>query len=343
MRESVRYCGGLLLVAGGWLAGCAKVDPATFQYELNAETKKLPAEVQQQIRETTDQRFGTPGTPKIDGTQVVDAGKLERGSTLYRQLCLHCHGLSGGGNGPTAAFLWPRPRDYRQGKFKFTSTASGARVVRDDLIRTLREGIPGTSMPSFVLYGAEDLEALANYVMLLSIRGQLEGLLALRYTTDGQLDQVGIDDDVSFVFSQWSQAASQIVKPETPKPPLTPESVARGQAVWVKADCVKCHGPLGKGDGPSAAIDPLTKKPIIDDWGNVSRPADLTRGMYHGGRRPIDLYRRVYAGIKGTIMPGFGATLKPDEIWDLVNFIQNMPYGEAAPAAAPQVAGVSGG
>ena len=36
-----------------------------------------------------------------------------------------CHGSSGAGDGPTAAFLYPRPRDYRRGLFKFTSTAQG--------------------------------------------------------------------------------------------------------------------------------------------------------------------------------------------------------------------------
>jgi hypothetical protein len=44
------------------------------------------------------------------------------GYSLYRLHCLHCHGVSGAGDGPTAPFLYPRPRDYRKGLFKFTST-----------------------------------------------------------------------------------------------------------------------------------------------------------------------------------------------------------------------------
>src|SRR5579884_170377 len=32
---------------------------------------------------------------------------------LFRQHCAHCHGVSGDGAGPTAAFLNPFPRDYR--------------------------------------------------------------------------------------------------------------------------------------------------------------------------------------------------------------------------------------
>lgn len=340
MSASVRYAAGALLLAVGLPAGCAKVDPATLRYALGAETQKLPPEAQAQIRDATEKPYGTPGTPRAEGTDLVDAAKLERGSTLYRELCLHCHGLSGDATGPTATYLWPRPRDYRQGLFKFTSTASGMKPVREDLVRTLREGVPGTSMPSFILYPKQDLEALANYVMVLSMRGQVEGLLVVDYNTNGELDADTIQDEVKLVLSQWERARNEIVKPATPRPAPTAESVARGRTVWVKADCVKCHGPLGRGDGPSAAIDPVTKKPIIDNWNNVSRPADLTRGIYRGGRRPIDLYRRVYAGIKGTIMPGFGSTLKSEEIWDLVDFILSLPYGEAAPAAGPHVAGV---
>ena len=47
----------------------------------------------------------------------------EGGYAIYRKNCLHCHGVSGAGDGPTAPFLYPLPRDYRKGIFKFTSTA----------------------------------------------------------------------------------------------------------------------------------------------------------------------------------------------------------------------------
>jgi hypothetical protein len=51
---------------------------------------------------------------------------LRDSTELYRQQCLHCHGVEGGGDGPTAGsvehpVLYPRPRDYRLGKFKFTA------------------------------------------------------------------------------------------------------------------------------------------------------------------------------------------------------------------------------
>ena len=67
-----------------------------------------------------------------------------RGATrLYRQHCLHCHGVTGAGDGPTAAVPLSPPRDYRPGLFKFTSTnPRNAKPTRDDLRRrTIRYGL----------------------------------------------------------------------------------------------------------------------------------------------------------------------------------------------------------
>src|SRR5205823_6312702 len=56
------------------------------------------------------------------------------------------------------------------------SVASSAvnKPTRSDLVRTLREGIEGTAMPTFKYLAAEDLDALVSYVMHLSIRGMVE-------------------------------------------------------------------------------------------------------------------------------------------------------------------------
>ena len=48
--------------------------------------------------------------------------------------------------------------------FKYKSTASTIRPTRDDLTRTLEEGIPGTYMPSFVLLGPEKLGLIVDYI-----------------------------------------------------------------------------------------------------------------------------------------------------------------------------------
>ena len=144
--------------------------------------------------------FGSPGKPRVGAADqpalatlaaelFLSPAELERGSHQYRRSCLHCHGVAGEGAGATSAWLNPLPRDFRQGEYKFISTAehklkSGfqplkARPRRADLLRTLHHGLEGTSMPSFALLAEEDIQALASYTLHLAIRGELEywGLL----------------------------------------------------------------------------------------------------------------------------------------------------------------------
>ena len=63
----------------------------------------------------------------------------------------------------------------------------------------------------------------------------------------------------------------------------------------------------------------------------------MTAGVFRGGRRPIDIYYRLF-GINGTPMPEFVTasqvqdTKKMEQVWDLVNFLRAVPY----PAMLPQ-------
>lgn len=79
--------------------------------------------------------------------------------------------------------------------------------------------------------------------------------------------------------------------------------------------CVKCHIDFGR-----------RAKFAFDEWGTMTKPANLMSGVYRGGRRPIDLYWRVHSGINGSGMSPFGASIRGEQIWDLVNFVRAMPY-----------------
>jgi hypothetical protein len=63
-----------------------------------------------------------------------------------------------------------------------------------------------------------------------------------------------------------------------------------------------------------------------DFWGNPLRPANLNRGIYKGGRRPIDIYWRIAKGINGAQMPGHFPAINEQQIWDVVNFVLALPY-----------------
>src|SRR4051812_45377990 len=129
--------------------------------------------------------FGTPAGPRVQMPENEDTAitryqietlkltpaVLAQGRIEYRRYCMQCHGIARDGRGPTGPWVHPHPRDYRQGLFKFISTAEG-KPRRDDLFRILKTGVEGTSMPSFALLGDEALEALVSYVIHLSLRGE---------------------------------------------------------------------------------------------------------------------------------------------------------------------------
>jgi mono/diheme cytochrome c family protein len=310
----------------------------------------------------------------------------EGGYALYRKHCLHCHGVTGAGDGPTAPFLYPRPRDYRKGMFKFTSTPNGAKPTREDLRKTIRQGLHGTSMPAFEpLMSRPEIEQVLDYLIFLSYRGETELSLIDEALSTGELTSEVATDVARSVFNKWHQAESQVVNPPVPKPPMTRESILRGRELFLgvgsglnkdgskKVDCTSCHGTRAVGDGPSvvsqdvfndvifggdpstiperlAKLDPKTRelwKNSLDEWGNPVRPANLNRGVYKGGRRPIDLYWRIAKGINGAKMMAHVPAIGPEQVWDLVNFVLALPYEPALledvapPAAAPPARAVA--
>ncbi len=60
------------------------------------------------------------------------------------------------------------------------------------------------------------------------------------------------------------------------------------------------------------------------------RPMNLTTGVYRGGRRPIDLYWRIKGGIVPSGMAD-AASLPDKDVWDLVRFVQALPYPAMLP------------
>ena len=308
--------------------------------------------------------------------------KLVLGQQLYKAYCMNCHGFTGDGKGRIAENMTPRPRDFRLGKFKYTSTAASERASTKDLHRMIIDGIPGTYMPSFKVMAKSQRDAIVAYIKYLAMRGELEQRLCLEIglefsqkSIQKQLKKAKTKDakkevqdaitedwndflkeDLPFsvfenlvsIQEDWERAdeESSILYPTAARPDLngssfvnkSKTSIENGRILFhsKKAQCVSCHGKSGKGDGVQTLVfhknskDKKYKIPgLHDDWGNLAQPRDLTKGVFGGGQRPIDIFRRIHSGIKGTQMVPFGGTgLKDTEIWDIVNYLIAMPNFE---------------
>lgn len=282
----------------------------------------MSRQLYQQISDIMAAMFGTPDEPHfiangaeagfIDVDNLVLAsgpvanGRLSgdadgdphmaKGQGLYRQHCVHCHGITGDGKGPTAAFLNPYPRDFTMGKFKFNSTRIGVPSTDDDLHQILMKGINGTAMPSFALLDRGEVEALVDYVKYLSARGQMERLLFERATeVSGEDDeQITTDpseligdadgDGLGAIVDSW-KTSEPAVMPDEPNVPIVSEnpanwnddektavfaSIDRGRELYytAKANCYSCHGPTQLGDGNLGLYDDWTKE--LHNWQSVT-------------------------------------------------------------------------
>ena len=373
-----------LLLAG--ICGCNKQpdfeSAGVFRFRLEAETDQDQAKAAAAVDKLLVEWFGTPDQPRwptVAGktelsNSILSMERLTRAAGpqrsdrkdnhygLYRELCSNCHGITGDGRGPAAMFLAPYPRDFRPGWFKYKSTKRGSKPTREDLHRLINNGIPGSSMPAFaaIEHGKNgDLEAVIDYVIYLSIRGQVERELLYEAANDEELIDKALEDKAAELFqdivAQWRDSSEQVVSVTEPTwwadASEKAAAIERGRTIYqgAVAACATCHGKSGGGHGLVRDYDDWTKdgtvragvepsdrkaiKPYLAVGGLKPvpiSPRDLRLGVYRGGAEPADIYRRIVQGIEGTPMPA--VALKPDnpqglsedEVWALVAYILNM-------------------
>ncbi len=229
--------------------------------------------------------------------QAPDTGtdaQRESGKQLYAKYCAQCHGEKGDGEGYASTHLRPRPRDFTTGKFKVRTTPTGALPTHQDLVNIIRRGMPYTSMPAWPTLSDPEVSDLAYFITT--------------FSPD---------------FSKPENVPQPVTLPSAPK--ATAASIELGKTLYVETGCVKCHGTLGRGDGPSAPT-------LVDDWGSPIRPANLAQSWtFRGGSSREDIFRSMTTGLNGTPMPGFlDDALKPEHRWAITDFIDSLS-GSAGP------------
>ena len=221
-------------------------------------------------------------------------GQRESGKKLYVKYCSQCHGEKGDGEGYAASHLRPRPRNFTTGKFKIRTTPNGALPTHQDLVNVIRRGMPYTSMPAWPNFSDSDASDIAYFLTTFSSE-----------------------------FSNPERAPQPIQLPSAPK--SSKESIEAGKKLFEETGCVKCHGSLGRGDGPSAPT-------LKDDWDHPIRAADFAQNWtFRGGSSREDIFRTMSTGLNGTPMPSFADALTPEQRWAITDFIVSLS-GENGPA-----------
>jgi mono/diheme cytochrome c family protein len=220
-------------------------------------------------------------------------GHADAGKSLYFRYCWGCHGFRGDGAGENGPYLNILPRDFVAGTFKCRSTPTGTLPTDEDLYEAIKRGFYNTYMPSWVALTGQQRADLVAFIKTLSPRWKSE------------------------------KAGAPISVPA--EPALTVDSIKHGKELFTKLECWKCHGPEGRGDGPSAAT-------LTDSKNQSIVPYNFAAGSrFKCGETNSDLYKIFMTGLDGTPMPSFGDVIKPEEAWDLVHYLRTLQVTHKSP------------
>ena len=229
------------------------------------------------------------GKEPVAEQPVKKDGKIDEAAAdaIYAKRCSHCHGEEGDGAGPAANFVYPKPRDFTIGTFKYKIThADDEYPSDDDLRKTIEEGLPGTSMPGWkAILSRAEIDAL-----ILKIK-------KFGDWADEEIEHKAIDYGTQIKSS--------------------PDSIAKGSKLFIKA-CVQCHGEAGRGNITSG-------KKLKDDWQDRIWPRNLTRPeTWRFTKTAKNVFERVSGGIRGTPMPEHTTTVPIADRWHIANYVMSL-------------------
>ncbi|HYK83011.1 MAG TPA: c-type cytochrome [Gemmatimonadales bacterium] len=244
----------------------------------------------------------------------LSAQDTTAGKRVYVKWCAGCHGETGAGDGPAAAYMLPRPRNFTGALYKIRTTASGQLPTDADLARAIELGLPGSAMPAWQGRLSE---------------AERRGVLAYVKT-------------FSAFFADTSQHVAALKFSSEPGGGASAAALRTGRQFYDSIGCRKCHGDQGRGDGPSAPT-------LKDDAGFAIVAADLHQDWrFRGGPTAADIYRRLRTGLDGTPMPSFADLidqkfLTDAELWRLAQYVHSLSPAGGSDVRdvirAPQIAG----
>lgn len=242
-----------------------------------------------------------PSKPAAE--RMRDAEFLKRGKYIYYYRCMPCHGVMGEGDGPAAASMWPRPRDFTtenfanetlQPKFKFRTTKQGWLPTDEDLFRTISRGLTGTDMEGWadVLSADEIWQVIAHLKTLSPAWNDPE------HIARNPNDPVVVKE-----YTEFERSSPVIDYAALQPPAVTPRLIQEGKEVFLRFRCFECHGYEARGDGPALGQH-------YDDWGYRLWPQNLAAPFnFKAGHAIKDIYRTFANSLDGTVMPVYSAVI----------------------------------
>lgn len=227
---------------------------------------------------------------KKDSAVLTASPTLERGKEVYAQKCVLCHGGSGKGDGPSADYSSPRPRNFTKGHIKIRSTPFGKIPTDRDIFNVITRGLPGTTMPGWERLPASDRWSLVIFLKSLAKK-------FAKFKAKGKTHQI-------------------ILVPDPP--PFSLQSLASGKQLFLQS-CSGCHGVKGRGDGPSTVK-------VVDIGSDSIWPRNLSKPWtFRRGHSRKDIFMTLRTGLSTTAMPRFSKRIFNDQqIWDIVHYVQTL-------------------
>jgi mono/diheme cytochrome c family protein len=234
------------------------------------------------------------------GVSAKEAATLRRGRESYTRYCAGCHGDDGGGAGPAARFLDPKPRDLRKARIKFASVPSGSIPRDEDLDFVMVHGLTGTAMPAWPLLPQDERRDIIAYLKTFS--------------------------------DAWTKRPPgvPITIGQDPYRKDPAKGVELGERLYHARQCWTCHpGYVDEKKlveyGAAQARPELSRSVLTDSqWGAKILPPDFTRDHLKSADDVNGLARVIASGVGGTAMPSWGTSLPPEEIWAIAHYVDSL-------------------
>lgn len=254
------------------------------------------------------------------GGKAVSADTLNLGYRTYVEYCIQCHGEKGDGNGVAAKGMFPPPRNFTLGVYKFGNVPSGELPHDEDFYRIIRHGLNGTAMLKWDI-SDKRLDAVTQYIKTFApqVWESKERTLGekVALTTDPFADQSKI------------------------------KAVQYGKEVYhAVASCQACHSAYAthaelkeygqKYNSPVTEFEANLYEVKLQEGehGVKNLPVDFTWHPVRTAATVEELYLRIASGIGGTSMPSWKGTLEDEQIWAVAYYVKSLMDMKDTPARA---------